>query len=257
MYYGCKKEVEDKRDYKMKVVKSVKLPESYCLTTGLIKDQGIVNSCVAHTLSSLLEKIFYNEQLKFSVGFIYGYRPIGYSKEEGMYPREAIKTIAKIGDVLNEEFDHNKEMPEIKTLVDQNIDTLKEKAQNYKIEGYSRIYTERQIKECIFSGTPVPVSIPVRSDLKLNDKFVLDDTIGKINGYHMVLIVGWNKDGFIFQNSWGKEWGKEGIGIIPYGYDIDTAWAINTMNNNIITYKSLIQKIKSIINKILVYLKGI
>lgn len=98
MYYGCKKEVDDRRDYKMTVSasKPIKFPEVYEISTNYIKDQSIINSCVAHTLSEFLEETYINDNLKFSVGFIYGYRPLGYSLDEGMYPREAIKTLLKV-----------------------------------------------------------------------------------------------------------------------------------------------------------------
>ena len=42
MYYGCKKEQDDKRDYKMKVAKTIQLPESFILDISNVKDQGIV-----------------------------------------------------------------------------------------------------------------------------------------------------------------------------------------------------------------------
>ena len=120
MYYGCKKEIEDKRDYKSYIsdIKQSLLPTEYTISMPEVKDQGIVNSCVAHSLATFLEECHKEENLKFSVGFIYGYRPINYDQNEGMYPREALKTITKIGNVTKDLFDHNKEMPEIKQLVD-------------------------------------------------------------------------------------------------------------------------------------------
>ena len=46
-------------------------------------------------------------------------------------------------------------------------------------------------------------------------------------GGHMILILGWNETGFIIQNSWGKDWGNEGCGILPYEYRIDEAWGVS------------------------------
>lgn len=257
MYYGCIKEEEDKRDYKMKVskvAKSVVFPKEFKLDMPNVKDQGIVNSCVAHSLSTLLEKVYLEKGKKFSVGFIYGYRPDNYYQGQGMHPREAMKTLQKIGDVENRHFDHNKEMREIKELVDANFDRLSPLAANFKIKGYSRIYTEQEIKECLFNGMPVPASIPVRKDLALDENNVLKYTTGEPQGYHMITICGWNDKGFIFQNSWGLDWGDKGQAIIPYGYDIDTAWAVSTESNNIETYQTKQQKfyvfIFSILEKI-------
>lgn len=251
MYYGCEKEIVDKRDYKMKIAGAINLPKEFKLKMPSVKDQGIVNSCVAHSLSTLLEQVYLDEDVKFSVGFIYGYRPEGYYQNMGMYPREAIKTLHKIGDVKKSDFDYNKEMKEIKRLVDANFEKLAPLAADFKIDGYSRIYTDQEIKECIYNGMPVPASIPVRKDLALNDDYTIKYRSGIVEGYHMITIYGWNEKGLIFQNSWGKDWGDNGSAIIPYGYGIDSAWAISTETNNIETYQTTPQKLYTNIFNIL------
>ena len=45
-------------------------------------------------------------------------------------------------------------------------------------------------------------------------------------GNHAMILVGWTKDGFIMQNSWGEEYGNHGRAILPYDYPIDEAWGI-------------------------------
>lgn len=253
MYYGCKKEVNDKRDYKMYVcgAKQTQYPTSYEITTPYVKDQGIVNSCVAHTLSEFLEETHKDNNIKFSTGFIYGYRPIGYSLDEGMYPRQALKTLAKIGNVKYEDFNHNKEMPEIKQLVDNNIDNLKQKASEYKIISYSRIYTKNEIIKCLYNDITVPISIPVYNNLKLDENNVILEPDGECEGYHMMLLCGWNEKGYIVQNSWGKDWGNNGRAILPYNYKIDSAWAISTEDNQVYTYTTMFQKIYGLFIKLI------
>lgn len=241
---------------KVCVTKKQTYPEEFYLTMPAIKDQGIVNSCVAHSLSTLLEELYKDNGLTFSTGFIYGYRPLGYSQGEGMYPREALKTLQKLGDVKEFNFSHNKEMPEIKKLVEDNLTELKPLASNYKIKSYARIYTEDDIKKCIYNGCPVPVSIPVYNDLKLNDNNIVEQPVGNINGYHMIILYGWNTNGYLFQNSWGTNWGKNGRAILPYNYEIDSAWAIATLENNIETYQTIWQKIYSWFIKVIKYIKN-
>lgn len=250
MYYGSKKEIPDKRDYKFKskIVSAPKFPEKWEIVLSDVKDQGIVNSCVAHSLATFLEK--FNDK-KMSVGWIYGYRPITYNQDQGMYPREALKTLQKIGDVPNEYFDHNKEMLEIKNLVDKKFNDLSALASNYKIESYARIYSEEEIKKCLLQSTPVPVSIPVYNDLDYDLNYIIKDPQGELQGYHMILICGYNKYGYIFQNSWGKYWGDNGKAILPYDYKIDSAWAISTKDNTIDTYQTIWQKIIKFINNLL------
>lgn len=258
MYYGCKPEKEDKRDYKSYICnpKTSEIPNKYIITMPEVKDQGIVNSCVAHSLATFLEEVYKDDNIKFSTGFIYGYRPLGYSQDEGMYPREALKTLVKIGDVPNYKFDHNKEIPEIKKLVDTNFKELKEIADVYRVQSYSRIYTESAIKRCIYNDIAVPISIPVYNDLKMNkNTFIINSPEGKLNGYHMIIIYGYNDDGWLIQNSWGKDWADNGKAVLPYDYPIDSAWAISTETNNVITYQTIWQKLYKIITKIITKFK--
>lgn len=259
MYYGCNKEIEDKRDYKSYIcgAKQSELPEQYEIAMTNVKDQGIVNSCVAHCLSSFMEETYKNDNMEFSTGFIYGYRPLGYSQDEGMYPRQALKTLLHIGDVPKQEFDHNKEMPEIKQLVDKNLDKLTSIASNYKIDSYSRIYTIQEIKKCIYNDIAVPISIPVYNNLAYNDiTFKIKMPSGNIEGYHAILIYGYNEDGWLIQNSWGKGWADRGRAILPYEYPIDSAWAIDTAGNNLVTYQTIWQKIYALILRIIDYIKN-
>lgn len=258
MYYGCKKEIKDLRDYKYYIpsVKTVHYPNSYEITIPSVKDQGIVNSCVAHSLASFLEETYKQEGLNFSTGFIYGYRPNNYSQDEGMYPRQALKTLLKVGDVLKEDFDYNQEMPTIKKLVDENLDSLKNVASKHRIYSFARVYTPSEIKEILYNDITVPISIPVYNNLHYDEKtFIIQEPCGNCEGYHMVLVVGWNEQGFIIQNSWGKYWGNNGRAILPYKYPIDTAWAIATSENNIYTYTTVWQKIFNKILKIIAKLK--
>ena len=93
-----------------------------------------MNSCVAHSLSTYMEELYKQLNKQFSAGFIYGYRPQEYTQDEGMYPREAVKTLQKIGDVEYNDFPYNKEIPAIKELVDTNLQDLLPKAEQYKIQ---------------------------------------------------------------------------------------------------------------------------
>lgn len=244
MYYGCEKTTLDKRDYKFKVTSPLKeYPEEYSMEMPDVKDQGIVNSCVAYALSVYMEESELENKTKFSTGWIYGYRPLGYTQDEGMNPRQGIKTLLHVGAVEKDDFDHNKEMPEIRNLVDKNLDRLKVLASLHKIESYARIYSEKDIKKCLYANVPVPVVIPVRKDLELENNCILLNLEKPITGYHMMVIYGWNESGWLVQNSWGKEWGNKGRAILPYDYEIDSAWAISTKTNNISTYQTIWQKI--------------
>ena len=57
-------------------------------------------------------------------------------------------------------------------------------------------------------------------ELKRTGKTVIPSG-GKEPIGHAVVVCGYNKDGFIIQNSWGRDWGDNGFGLIRYEDFID------------------------------------
>lgn len=39
---------------------------------------------------------------------------------------------------------------------------------------------------------------------------------GRASDGHAVAIIGYNREGFVIQNSWGKDWGENGFALLPY-----------------------------------------
>ena len=224
--YGCLESPIDLRDFIVSTPK-IELPEAYTLEHTTIKDQGSVNSCVAHSLSSLIESKLNSI---YSTGWIYGYRPKDYYQGEGMYTREALKTLLNLGAVKNEDFNYYIEMKEAKTKVDENLMLLEVLAEDCKIDAYARLTTENEIKSWIYTKQiPVPVCIAT-DNLQINkDNIIKIPSVYPMSG-HAMLALGWNELGFIVQNSWGKEWGKDGLAILPYEYAIREAWGISLSN---------------------------
>lgn len=249
---GCLISPKDLRDYKInKACMSIELPESFTLEPTPIKNQGNVGSCVAHALSSMLEK--YNEI--FSTGWIYGYRPFYYHQGTGMYPREALKTLQKLGAVKEQDFSFNIEMDEAKEKVNSRLTYLKRLAQEFKIKSYVRLKNNNEIKQFLYnSKCPIPFSIYV-DGLKVNNEIIETPKSYENLSSHMMLIIGWNKDGFIIQNSWGINWGNNGIAILPYEYEIKEAWGVNLYNSQeeyiekpkFYFIRKIIEKIKSVL----------
>lgn len=223
---GCLQSPKDLRDYKIaKVTKvTIELPKEFQLQPTSIKDQGSVSSCVAHALSSMLE----TDGTLYSTGWIYGYRPDGYYQGEGMYPREALKTIKNIGAVQYKSFPYNIEMEQAKILVDSKLNTLTKLAKEEQILSYARLYGAKEIKEFLYqSKSPIPFVISTYNGIDLDmNKIMLPNAIMNETGNHMMLIIGWNEEGFIIQNSWGKDWGDQGLAILPYEYPIEEAWGV-------------------------------
>lgn len=214
----------DLRDFRVSSsAENVQLPATFILESKRIKDQGTVNSCVAHSLSSMLENKW---KENFSVGFIYGYRPEGYYQGEGMYPREALKTLQKIGEVKEEDFPYNEEMQGIKHKVDEKLPLLEAEADDFKISAYARLYTINEIKSWLYTKEiAVPIAIATEHlELDKNNIILIPDTYP--NYGHEMLAVGWNEYGLIVQNSWGNHWGDKGFAILPYEYKIQEAWGV-------------------------------
>lgn len=223
---GCLESPRDLRDYR--VAKSVKaiveLPKQFELQPTAIKDQGSVSSCVAHAISSMLE----TDGKEYSTGWIYGYRPNGYYQGEGMYPREALKTIKNIGAVKHKNFPYNIEMQQAKILVDSKLDTLSDYAKEKQALSYARLYTNQEIKEFLYNTKlPIPFAIETYNGMSIENNIItIPNLNSRATGRHMMLIIGWDETGFIIQNSWGRHWGKQGLAILPYEYPIAEAWGV-------------------------------
>ena len=101
--YGFIQSPKDLRDYKInKIYRNIDLPIAFEVVHSDIKDQGMVNSCVAHSVAEVLET---RDGNKYSTGWIYGYRPLNYYQGEGMVTLEALKTISNIGYLKYDDLD--------------------------------------------------------------------------------------------------------------------------------------------------------
>jgi len=112
-------------------------PSEYILHTWNVKNQGSINSCVAHAVAAMREIQEYYETGRekiYSPGFIYGYRLDGHYSGEGMKINEACETLVKVGSVQYDDFPYNLEIDEIKSIVNSKKTTLAASAKNSKIK---------------------------------------------------------------------------------------------------------------------------
>lgn len=230
----------DMRDYKLAATVSTDetFPEEFTLPSVSVKNQGSVGSCVAHACSSIVEyhnKRQNNTNTVFSTEFIYGYRPFGYYVGEGMYPRQALKTLAKMGVCSEASLPGNHECEKAMENVESKLDELKDEAYPHRISTYIRIYTDAEIKYALMNYGYVLVSMPWHSDATLKNN-IYTYSSDSIRGHHAVVIYGWNKKGWLVHNSWGYNWGNLGKFIVPFGFKWNEIWAItdNIMNENIV-----------------------
>lgn len=226
---GCICSPTDVRDYKLarSSVSSVELPESFeCEKRSRVKDQRSVGSCVAHAASSILE-YHYSPNNRLSTNFIYGihYKLFG-SEGPGVSLREACKIISKYGDPELKYCPGNTEVEKVYDLAEECFDNPEamENASKYKIDNYVKLLSDKDIKYSIFNYGPVLAAIEWfdYNDCDFKGKLIKN---GISEGYHAIIIYGWNKDGWLCQNSWGITWGKAGYFILPYDYKIRESYS--------------------------------
>lgn len=228
MEFGCKLSQYDIRDYKLKagVAASSELPESYsCPLLAPVKSQGAVSSCVAHATSSILEYHAPHDN-KLSTNFIYGIQKQLCGHEgKGMYLRDACKIASKYGDMLETDCPGNTEVPGCYTIAENALEDA-DKAQNaykHRILKYFTCKNNDEIKHALYNYGPVLGSIKWYNAFKTDKNGTLVGEQTGDYGYHAIMIYGYTPDGFWCQNSWGKNWGKQGRFFLPNSIKIKEA----------------------------------
>ena len=253
----------DIRDYILVagLAEEEKLPETFITNSIKIKNQGARSTCVAHALSSLIE--FHNLQetkkyTEFSTEFIYGCRTLDDYLGEGMHLRDGLKVLQKYGDVKYSVLPGNSIMNIARNKVIARFDELIEKAYPYRISTYYKINSLEELKYALYHNGPVPAAMKYYKKGKITSDGVYTYDVDGPYGNHAVLIVGWNKDGFIIQNSWGILWGKKGYFIVKFK-DMDILfyeyYGVTDDITEVYIPNKVIKKLSPIINTILKFWK--
>ena len=217
--FGCKLPKVDIRDYKVDSKRAGVLdyPATFELSHPRIKNQFMVNSCCAHASSSVLE-YYAGGKYNLSTDFIYGMdRYVNNDTEQGMYLVDACKIIKQYGDMLEEDCTGNTEVPNCFNKVEKLL-TDEEKlkrAYEFGVSSYYACNTDNDIKYALMTYGPVLAGVDWYKDSVGKDG-VINFNKKSPQGYHAVMIYGWNETGWLVQNSWGKTWGKDGCFVLPY-----------------------------------------
>lgn len=228
--------IPDLRDYKATTTVQ-EFPDSFELEMPEVKNQRNIGSCVAHSLALVAEYFNTKEtntELKMSTGYIYGNRLLSSYKGSGMYTRDALKTMTKFGDVSHEKFPENVEVPEAIELFDSKVDELQDEGLNYKFDSYFKLNDEAAIKAHLLDGNPVIMSMYWYDDIKIVKGIMQTELVkSESTGGHCMVIYGWNSDGWLIQNSWGKSWGKKGRFVMPYSIPMKESWGVTDAKSNV------------------------
>ena len=192
--------------------KEIKLPIvlDYRFDQLPVRHQGEQGSCAAHAACVMkewqeLKNIDLNEYM--SPQFIYNNRE--NQDSEGMYGRDLMKIMQKIGSVEEDKYKYGKiENPE-------SIPTsIYNRAKNYRIKGYARIETIEGLKVALKKNGPCYISFPVYNYGKEFWHPKTEDELWW--GGHAVAVVAYDTSGFWLKNSWGVKWNGNGYTRYPF-----------------------------------------
>ncbi len=213
------------------------LPEAVSLAAFAPQrlNQGEQGSCVAwssgYAARTILEAASTRqnpEALKFSPAFLYNY--IGMDGCQGSYIQKAMEFMSRNGALPFNDFPYDPT-----NCSRQASQSLIDKAQAYKIHGFTRLtegdeltaFNIRAIKEHLAKDAPVVIGMMVGGSF-------MQDMMGQKVwhptsqdrqqmgfGGHAMCVIGYDDrlEGGAFQimNSWGPEWGQNGLAWVRYG----------------------------------------
>lgn len=226
--FGAIPSPKDVRDYRIACASSIIFPTEFELEMPRVKNQGLVGSCVAHAISTVVEYFSHlqgDESKEMSVGYIYGNRTNTDHKDSGMIVRFAIAATCEYGDIVRTQFPYNEEPPSIIEKFQEKVIKLFPKSYPHRFSSYYKCENATEIKTALMKKTPVIMAMEWYEDIKVVDG-IIQTNCKKPAGGHCVVIYGWNEKGWKIQNSWGTSWGNRGRAILPYNVPIVEAWGV-------------------------------
>ena len=253
--FGAIESKIDVRDYQVAcaAAPNVELPEVFELNMRAVKNQLAVSSCVAHALAAVVEYFNFMQEktdTTMSTEFIYGNRINHTYTDQGMVIRDALENLRKYGTCPNSSMPGNIEVPEAIRRFNQNALGVIPVAYPNRITNYCSLYKKNDMKLWLMTKGPIVFSVKWYENywLTVNNELHFDEK-SEPSGCHCMVIYGWNKEGWLFQNSWGNTWGNGGRAVYPYDATIREAWGVEDTCYS--TYKDdLVMQLKNQINEL-------
>lgn len=253
--FGAIESKIDVRDYQVAcaAAPNVELPEVFELNMRAVKNQLAVSSCVAHALAAVVEYFNFMQEktdTTMSTEFIYGNRINHTYTDQGMVIRDALENLRKYGTCPNSSMPGNIEVPEAIRRFNQNALGVIPVAYPNRITNYCSLYKKNDMKLWLMTKGPIVFSVKWYENywLTVNNELHFDEK-SEPSGCHCMVIYGWNKEGWLFQNSWGNTWGDGGRAVYPYDATIREAWGVEDTCYS--TYKDdLVMQLKDQINEL-------
>ena len=253
--FGAIESKIDVRDYQVAcaAAPNVELPEVFELNMRAVKNQLAVSSCVAHALAAVVEYFNFMQEktdTTMSTEFIYGNRINHTYTDKGMIIRDALENLRKYGTCPNSSMPGNIEVPEAIRRFNQDALGVIPAAYPNRVTNYCSLYKKNDMKLWLMTKGPIVFSIKWYENywLTINNELHFDEK-SEPSGCHCMVIYGWNKEGWLFQNSWGNTWGDGGRAVYPYDATIREAWGVEDTCYS--TYKDdLVMQLKDQINEL-------
>ena len=218
----------DARDYTADMVgiEKTELTEQYePAKRQSVKFQGISSCCVAYAICTAIAYCEAKHGVKpndGSRGFIYLNRNGEDEDVSGMYTRKALKILQKEGTCQYHEYrwSHNTHGA-LMMVGEGKEEKLEPLAAPYKIQSYFSLKTIEEVKRTVCTLGACICRYSVRSPFE--NVLHIPEEGEKRGGGHAVACIGWNKDGFILQDSYTKfahATSEVGAGcfLMPYSY---------------------------------------
>ena len=188
---GCIPSTIDGTEKIFELEEKIEIPEAYSYRDVLppVLNQGNQQICVPCTLSAYLNwkenlKNGSNNDNNINLFDIYKNRS---NYGEGMSYKDAFKYLKNKG-------------------VKSNNGLL-------KINSYGRVMSPMLLKYAIIMNGPCFGALPVYSD---RCDFWKQKYREDLEGYHAIALVGYDENGIIIRNSWGKNFCNDGYTVLPY-----------------------------------------
>lgn len=254
---------EDKRDYTLEDAEvpmcAAVLPDSYRTEGKMpVLNQLTSSMCVGHAIATAMGygeyKVGFKNAHNFSRAMIYANRrPTDY-QGEGMMTREALRQTNHHGDCLYDSFPMLGSYPDLKKEFEKNQEKFLTEAESFKLVNYFRCYSKEDVKRALMNQGAVVIAIDIYDGFGAEVKLPEPGT--KSKGGHAMCCVGWDKTGWILQNSWGTLSGKKGFVHLPYEYPVREWWGL-TVNKDVPfpPKRSFWQSLKNFFSKVGFWIK--
>lgn len=219
----------DERDWPLSAIaEPVTLPPAVRLDNFVpfILDQGKCGTCVAFS-GAQINNVFANRRQALPKD---GLSPLflyvrckeedGIPKQEGTYPRVALKVMQKDGIAPESTLPYSRLPQDACLLFPEITATHIAAAQDYRVKAYARLQAVEEMKQALVAGKLIMAGVLVTDSFLCPVDGVIPLPEGRILGAHAIALCGYDdaKKAFRMVNSWGVDWGEKGFAWLPYAF---------------------------------------